>query len=107
MRWSTIEGFENYRVSDTGLVKNDKGKSLKPYDNGHGYKKVTLRKEGKNFKLYVHRLVALHFVEGFREGLTVDHLNCERDCNEWTNLQWVTMEENIRLIKQRREKIIS
>lgn len=103
MRWMTIEGFEGYQVSDMGQVKNSKGKILKPYDNGNGYKKVTLRKEGKNFKLYVHRLVALHFVDGFEEGLTVDHKNCIRDCNEWTNLQWVTLEENIRLIRERGE----
>ena len=95
MEWKKVEGF-NYWVSNTGLVKNNSGKILKPYDNGHGYKKVSLCKNGKVYRLYVHRLVGFAFVNGFENGLTIDHLDKNRSNNNWYNLEWVTLEENVK-----------
>lgn len=51
MEWRTIEGFEDYAVSDTGLVMRIRFKRmgrdniLKPRDNGRGYYRVTLMKD--------------------------------------------------------------
>ena len=96
MEWKQFSNTK-YIVSNTGLVKNSiTGKTLKPYDNGKGYKKVSLSHNGKIFKIYVHRLVALLFVEGFKVGLTVDHVDGNKDNNNFHNLEWVTLEENVR-----------
>ena len=97
LQWKTISECKKYSVSNSGLVKNNKtGKTLKPYDNGNGYQKVTLCDNGKVKRLFVHRLVAMAFVEGYKEGLTVDHINAKRDDNNYKNLQWMTLEENVK-----------
>lgn len=105
MRWEIIEGFGNYLVSDEGQIKNKKSnRILTPYDNGNGYKKVSLSKQGKVYRMYVHRLVALHFVNGYKEGLTVDHINAKRDDNNYKNLQWMTLEDNVKKAHYNKER---
>ena len=45
---------------------------------------------------FVHRLVALAFVPGWREGLEVNHKNGDKTDNRADNLEWVTHSENHR-----------
>ena len=93
--WKKIDGFE-YFVSNDGQVKNSRGKILSPYDNGNGYLKIKLYKNGKAHRFFVHRLVGLLFVNGYEKGLTIDHLDFNRQNNDASNLEWTTLEENIR-----------
>lgn len=96
-QWKVIEGFD-YEVSNKGQVRNlHTGHVLKPYDNGHGYKKVSLRKDGRTHRLYVHRLVGMAFVSGYKSDLTINHIDAQRDNNVWTNLEWIPLAENVRL----------
>jgi len=57
---------------------------------------LTLCLKGKNRKgtCYVHRLVAMCFVSGFKRGLTVNHKDGNKLNNRHTNLEWVTYAEN-------------
>ena len=100
-QWQLIDGFD-YEVSDLGQVRNlHTGHVLKPYDNCTGYKKVSLRKDGKTHRLYVHRLVAMAFVEGYsEENNTVDHIDACRSNNTAGNLQWMTLEDNVKKAHQ-------
>ena len=57
---------------------------------------VSLRKDGTYKRFYVSRLVAMTWCKGYKPGLTVNHIdgNPQNNCAE--NLEWVTLEENIR-----------
>lgn len=58
-----ITGFNNYTVSDTGIVKNKKtGRVLRQY-NKKGYMYVFLYSNGIRKCKAVHRLVAEHFIK--------------------------------------------
>lgn len=94
MTWKKVEGFPDYRVSDGGQVKGRNG-LLKGRISG-SYVKVTLYRSGVACQTWVHRLVAIAFVGGYKPGLEVDHLNGVKDDNRACNLQWVTHGENLR-----------
>lgn len=96
MEWLDIKGFPGYQVSESGQVRNKRGKILKPYDNGNGYLKVTLMFEGKKHRQFIHRLVGHAFVPGYKPGYTIQHINHDRTCNQAVNLEWMSLEDNIK-----------
>lgn len=99
--WKDITGYEGlYQVSNLGNVRSldywRRGgvKNLVPKRMGQ-YLGVGLCNGGKKPKYhYVHRLVALHFVDGYADGLTVNHLNENKMDNRAKNLEWCTQKEN-------------
>ena len=100
--WKNIEGYENYQISNFGRVKSlnfkRSGREQLLSTNAKtpaGYSVVCLRKNDKSQVEYVHRLVALHFVDGYEEGLVVNHKNENPNDNHYTNLEWVTLEYNL------------
>lgn len=93
--WSDIIGFPDYMVSTQGnVLSNLSNKILKPQDNGNGYKKIGLSKEGKVYQRYIHRLVAQHFVASDVNCNEVDHINRDKSDNRADNLRWVNRGEN-------------
>ena len=96
-QWKTIEGFENYLVSDQGRVMNAKtGKILKAGRNQYGYYLVVLCKDGVKKTKLVSRLVAEAFIPN-PEGLeTVNHINKVKTDNRVENLEWMTQGDNVR-----------
>ena len=108
--WKDVKGFEGrYQVSNMGRVRsldrwslNDrphfiKGMMLKLSPNKwNGYLRVSLSDGHGNFKhIEVHRLVALHFVPGYKEGLVVNHKNEVKTDNRAENLEWCTYQYNL------------
>ena len=108
--WKDIKGFEGrYQVSDLGRVRSLdrwtnhehpcflKGRMLNPSMNkGKGYLRVSLSDGSRNYTHYdVHRLVALHFVPGYKEGLVVNHINEIKTDNRAVNLEWCTYKYNL------------
>ena len=94
--WVDIDGYDKYQVSNMGNVRNKNTMYiLKQYDNGNGYKIISLRNNERKLKyLYIHRLVALAFCERMEGKDCVDHINCIRDDNRSSNLRWCTTKEN-------------
>lgn len=90
-----IPGYEKYLVTSWGRVYNtETGKYLKPYSHYKGYLRVDLSNaEGKkHFK--VHRLVAQAFIPNPEGKKQVNHIDGNNRNNSYTNLEWVTNEEN-------------
>ena len=95
--WKPINGWEHkYAVSDNGNVKNIiNGKMLPQHDNGVGYKKVHLWRDGAGEKrAYVHRLVADAFIPRNGGRNEVNHKDGNHANNAVGNLEWVTSSEN-------------
>ena len=103
-----ITDFPGYCVDDSGVVisKSRKifrsdGRSyivdervLKPTYAGRGYQMICLRKDGKSYHQYVHRLVALLFVQNPENKSVVNHIDGNKDNNNASNLEWCDYSEN-------------
>ena len=91
--------FSNYEISNNGKVKSlIRNKILKP-GKCQGYEHVSLlnKIDKKHYSRSVHMLVANLFVNGKTENKKiVNHLDENRLNNCYTNLKWVTHQENIK-----------
>lgn len=92
-----IEGFEGrYAITDEGQVwsyyLND-FMSLKPNDKGYIY--ATLRKNGSQKRIAVHRLVAQAFIDNPNNLPEVNHKDEDKTNNNVSNLEWCTREYNV------------
>lgn len=99
MTWKPIDKFEDYEVSDTGLVrslKNGRKRILSPGKNQWGYLHVNLCRNGKAKHMYVHRLVADAFIPNPLGLPTVNHKDENKLNNNAENLEWLTMGDNNR-----------
>lgn len=105
--WKSVIGFEKYyEVSKYGEVRSKEyeefinGKHVHRYPkvlskhlNSDGYYTVKLR---DNKQHPVHRLVADAFIENPTNLPEIDHIDADRKNNTYTNLRFVTHQENIR-----------
>jgi len=72
-----------------------KGTILKPYDNGNGYKQVSLLKNQKRKVYYIHRLVAEYFLSNPNNLPEINHIDGNKQNNCVDNLEWCTRVENL------------
>ena len=87
--WKTIIDYPNYQISNLGNVKNIKtNKMLKTYDAGRGYLQVGLSRDGKTKSIFVHRIVAIHFVPNPHNLPQINHCDENVQNNVAKNLEW-------------------
>lgn len=95
--WRVIEGYPNYKVSNTGKVARINGQEKKQSKCKNGYYKVSLYHSGKEpYMAWVHRLVASAFVENPNPELftRVNHIDENPENNSADNLEWCTPSYN-------------
>ena len=104
--WKDVVGYEGrYQVSNKGNVRSVErkdsigrkcgGRVLKPINNGRGYLRVTLHKNGKYKTRFIHRLVADAFVPNPDNLPQVNHIDEVKTNNELSNLEWCDTKHNI------------
>ena len=104
--WRDIKGYEGcYQVSNLGRVKSldrvdrngckRNGLIKKPQDNGNGYQYIQLKKDAKYKNFYVHRLVAIYFINEITGKEYVNHKDGNKKNNRFDNLEWCTESENM------------
>lgn len=96
--WRPVPGYEGiYEVSDAGSVRSfchGYGRMLKPIHDQDGYSRVGLYRNGKQRRVFIHRLVAEAFIGPPPAGLHVAHRDGSRTNNSASNLRYATAAEN-------------
>lgn len=108
--WKKVPGLDWYEVSDHGNVRSIdrefvnnigrkcflKGTALKSKVE-RGYIRFGLRDENhKKIMMSVHRLVAMAFIPNPNNYQTVNHINGIKTDNRVENLEWCSIQDNIR-----------
>ena len=108
--WKDIQGYEGYyQISNLGNVKSldrvvDKGNGVFQHRKERimnkrectdGYYIAKLNVKKKSESIAIHILVARHFIDNPNNYPEVNHKDCNRNNNYYTNLEWVTTKENV------------
>lgn len=99
-KWKDVPGYEGfYKVSNFGEVMSfersgTKGIVLKPHVS-NGYSRVILSKNGIQYNVGVHRLVAQAFLPNPDNKRTVNHKDGNKQNNIISNLEWATHKEQL------------
>lgn len=89
--WKEIQNLNGkYLISNYGNVKSLYTNRILKSGNNNGYQIVNLHR--KNY--YVHRLVAIHFLENIENKNQVNHIDFNKSNNHINNLEWITAKEN-------------
>lgn len=107
-----IKGFEDYSITEYGTIKSlarvlfngkvsytSKEKILKNRVDSSGYEYISLRKNKKEYKFRIHRLVAMMFVDGYLGSLTINHKDGNKRNNHYLNLECISLYDNIQHAK--------
>ena len=97
--WKDIIGYEGlYQISNLGNVKRitKNCKILKQSDNRNGYKLVGLCKNNKRKNYYIHRLVAIAFIENKENYKEINHKDNNKSNNIVDNLEWCNRNYNVK-----------
>lgn len=74
---------------------------MSPCKDSGGYLFVRTSKNGKKTTALIHRMVMITFnyVDNY-DQLTVDHINGKRQDNRLENLQWLTINDNLMIMRK-------
>lgn len=96
--WKTINGYEDYQISNLGRVKSlckNKPIMLKAGRAKSGYFTVCLHKNKQPLTHNIHRLIAEHFIPNPENKKYVNHIDGNKENSTLSNLEWVTHAENM------------
>jgi hypothetical protein len=86
---------DNYSISNYGRIKNNKtNRILKLQVNHKGYYKVNISINNKIKTVFPHRLVAQYFLQNPNNYNVVNHKDCNKLNNLYSNLEWCTLQYN-------------
>lgn len=94
--WKTVKDYKTYEVSNCGNIRKklkSKYRNLKPFIDKDGYLKVCLCENNIRKYRFVHRIVAINFIDNPQNKETVNHKDGNKQNNNVVNLEWATVKE--------------
>lgn len=111
--WKDIKDFEGiYQVSNLGRIKSNIRRNqtnkktvriLENWEKGKNYPHLYLIKDGKQYKRYIHRLVAEAFLENPKHYRYVNHIDGDKNNPKATNLEWCSQKYNMLMRATKRQ----
>ena len=102
--WKEVYGYDVlFEVSNQGRARTKYKKGfgytseyslMTACDNGNGYLRFNLKRDGKQKTAYLHRLVAVAFVENRNGYNEINHKDENKKNNAADNLEWVSHVKN-------------
>jgi hypothetical protein len=100
-----IKDFPGYFITEDGKVFSyltyhgkinyeSTPRIIKPFTTHDGYLRISLRKNKKSKKKYIHQLVSETYVENINKLETVNHKDKNKLNNHFTNLEWMSTYDN-------------
>lgn len=103
-----IDGNEyNYEVSNMGKVRVKSTQKVMALNDCIKYLRCQLIYKSKRKMYYIHRLVAIVFIDNPNKLPVVNHINLDHRDNRVTNLEWVTHSQNAIHAFKNKEQVLS
>lgn len=97
MEFYNLKDYENeYQINKNGEIKSKKKNIIMKPSNNKGYLRIGLIKNGKQLKYYIHRLLAIQFIDNPNNYDFVDHIDINSLNNDLENLRWINKSGNCR-----------
>jgi hypothetical protein len=92
-----LKGFEGlYKIDKNGNIYSNRIKRImKIQKSNSGYMYIILKKNKKYNGLFIHRLLAINFIDNPLNLEQVNHKDGNKLNNNLDNLEWVTRSENM------------
>jgi len=92
----TIKNFENYTITESGIVTNIKTGRVLKQSIANGYFQICLSKNNIKKHYFIHQLVARTFIDDYNtDTQVVDHIDSNKLNNNLENLRIVTQRLNM------------
>ena len=92
-----IKGFENYLINEQGVIYSRfTNKEVVCQKDKNGYVRTRLVNKDGRKSVFVHRLLAINFIDNPLNKPCVNHIDCNKSNNKLSNLEWCTMKENVK-----------
>ena len=92
--WARVRSLDRYVTGNCGVKYFRKGEIKKPNINKYGYKRISLSKDGKQKKIFLHCLVAEAFIPNPDNLPCVNHKDEDKTNNYPCNLEYCTYKYN-------------
>jgi hypothetical protein len=89
-----MKKYFDYTIYENGIIVGKSGSVLNPTKTKAGYYVINMYVNKKKKRMYVHRIVALCYIDNPENKATVNHKDGDKSNNSVKNLEWLTQTDN-------------